>query len=302
MYGEYKSKYYKPHPRKPKTFVIEGVEYPIKEYCETHGLNYAIVNERINSGYPPEVAVSPDKLKRIAKKICANCGKSFVTDKAAQKWCCENCKSECRAKQKKHKPIVYNGIAYTQTEFCKIHGVSVGTFQSRIKRGLTLDEAIQKEFTKTCPICGKEFAAKNTGIKYCSTTCHKRAATGKGPYKKPHTCNCIVCGKEFETIRDDAKTCSRKCNAAWSRIDRNKRYTHLKKIGKFDASITLPNVYDAFDGVCQMCGQKLYFDGDSNGDKYPSIDHIKPISKGGSHTWDNVQLLCRGCNVIKSNN
>ena len=183
MYGEYKSKYYKPHPRKPKTFVIEGVEYPIKEYCETHGLNYAIVNERINSGYPPEVAVSPDKLKRIAKKICANCGKSFVTDKAAQKWCCENCKSEHSAKQKKHKPIIYNGVKYTLTEFCKIHDISVGTFQSRIKRGLTVNEAIQKEFTKTCPICGKEFAAKNTGIKYCSTTCRKRAATGKGPYK-----------------------------------------------------------------------------------------------------------------------
>ena len=101
MYGEYKSQYYKPHPRKPKTFVIGGVEYPIKEYCKTHGLNYAVVNGRINSGYLPEIAVSPDKIKRIANKTCVNCGKVFATDKVAQKWCCENCKSECRAKQKK---------------------------------------------------------------------------------------------------------------------------------------------------------------------------------------------------------
>ena len=150
---------------------------------------------------------------------CDRCGREFERNSSV-KFGHIKCKCMCTPKKPtKFKYISYGGKTFTQTEFCKIHGISVGTFQSRIKRGLTLDEAIQKEFTKTCPICGKEFAAKNTGVKYCSNTCRNRALKGKGSYKKPHTCKCIVCGKEFNTIRDDAKTCSRKCNAAWSRID-----------------------------------------------------------------------------------
>jgi 5-methylcytosine-specific restriction endonuclease McrA len=37
------------------------------------------------------------------------------------------------------------------------------------------------------------------------------------------------------------------------------------------------------------------------GDSYPSIDHVRPISKGGSHTWDNVMLAHKGCNSKKGN-
>ena len=37
------------------------------------------------------------------------------------------------------------------------------------------------------------------------------------------------------------------------------------------------------------------------GNDYPSIDHIIPISKGGQHTWDNVQLAHMICNSIKNN-
>lgn len=33
---------------------------------------------------------------------------------------------------------------------------------------------------------------------------------------------------------------------------------------------------------------------------YPSIDHIIPVSHGGTHTWDNVELAHRYCNGVKS--
>lgn len=33
-----------------------------------------------------------------------------------------------------------------------------------------------------------------------------------------------------------------------------------------------------------------------------SHDHVKPLSKGGSHTLDNSQILCRRCNCIKHAN
>ena len=35
------------------------------------------------------------------------------------------------------------------------------------------------------------------------------------------------------------------------------------------------------------------------GAMYPSIDHVKPISKGGLHEWGNVQLAHFSCNSKK---
>ncbi|MFC5490617.1 HNH endonuclease [Dokdonella soli] len=29
------------------------------------------------------------------------------------------------------------------------------------------------------------------------------------------------------------------------------------------------------------------------------MDHVIPLSLGGTHTWHNTQCLCRSCNVSK---
>jgi 5-methylcytosine-specific restriction endonuclease McrA len=43
-------------------------------------------------------------------------------------------------------------------------------------------------------------------------------------------------------------------------------------------------------GLCAVCKTKL--------DKY-HIDHIAPLSKGGKHEFENLQLLCAPCNLTK---
>ena len=64
-------------------------------------------------------------------------------------------------------------------------------------------------------------------------------------------------------------------------------------------TINLTRLYMRDKGVCQICGRDIDFDCDPNSDDYPSIDHIKPLAKGGLHQWDNVQLACRRCNSLK---
>lgn len=52
--------------------------------------------------------------------------------------------------------------------------------------------------------------------------------------------------------------------------------------------------------ICQLCG--LPVDPSSKDKKLmASLDHIIPLSRGGSHTRDNVQLAHRGCNSQKHN-
>lgn len=43
--------------------------------------------------------------------------------------------------------------------------------------------------------------------------------------------------------------------------------------------------------ACQYCGSH----------KYLTIDHVIPVSKGGTHTWNNVVTACQRCNQYKSN-
>lgn len=49
-------------------------------------------------------------------------------------------------------------------------------------------------------------------------------------------------------------------------------------------------------GKCAICAKKLKCDGP---EKY-HIDHIQPISKGGSNWITNIQLACQSCNLTKS--
>ena len=46
--------------------------------------------------------------------------------------------------------------------------------------------------------------------------------------------------------------------------------------------------------TCQMCGAKAP-------EVELHIDHIIPVSKGGSNEIDNLQVLCKPCNLAKSN-
>lgn len=70
----------------------------------------------------------------------------------------------------------------------------------------------------------------------------------------------------------------------------------------YDNSITLKSVITRYDGICQICGKPVDLSDIKNGHikrNYPTVDHIIPLSKGGSHTWDNIQLAHMACNAGK---
>ncbi|RQM94427.1 hypothetical protein COR53_07845 [Staphylococcus pettenkoferi] len=72
-----------------------------------------------------------------------------------------------------------------------------------------------------------------------------------------------------------------------------------RKNGQFDADIDIYKLIERDGGRCYLCGDDVLFSYNFNHPKYPTIEHVVPISKGGTHSWDNVMVACRDCNTRK---
>ena len=119
--------------------------------------------------------------------------------------------------------------------------------------------------------------------------------------------SCRNCGKPF-VKEGQSRFCSDKCRKSSSKAQ---RYRHDdRRLRRMNASecdnITLDALINR-DGLnCWICGEPCDLE-DSfwidktfyAGNRYPSIDHVIPLAKGGTHTWDNVRVAHRICNSIK---
>ena len=98
-----------------------------------------------------------------------------------------------------------------------------------------------------------------------------------------------------------------RCTEKYKANKINNRMKRRAKVAIGNTDITLEKLYNRSGGICAICGNVCDYSDyriDNNifiaGNNYPSIDHIKPLSKRGSHTWDNIQLAHKRCNSIKS--
>lgn len=59
-----------------------------------------------------------------------------------------------------------------------------------------------------------------------------------------------------------------------------------------DITITLVKVFKRDAGHCALCKKWVQ-------PRHASMDHAFPLGKGGTHTWDNIQLSHLICNLRK---
>lgn len=138
----------------------------------------------------------------------------------------------------------------------------------------------------------------------------KAVIQDKAKDKPKYTIECKRCGEVFDANSKTRVFCSLKCaNRHASTIKTFKRRKRLEENGSAEWDISIYKLVKR-DKVCKLCGLPIdykdykltpekYFIAGGN---YPSIDHIMPVSKGGTHTWNNVQLAHCRCNTMKNDN
>ena len=120
-------------------------------------------------------------------------------------------------------------------------------------------------------------------------------------YKKPKKCE--YCGKEYHSQYLNAKYCSKRCKRKATGKDNASIRKRCKKYGVYyDPTVTRKRVLERDNYTCQICG-KICNPDDTTwgtfGPDFPTIDHVIPLAKGGTHTIENTQCACAMCNSYK---
>lgn len=272
--------------------------------------------------------------RKIGVTRCEACGKELTRQQRhnRQVYCSRECflkvkgmepvrEHICKYCGKRFKPKDNNGITYCSRECayadkahkCKTCGKAIPGTKSKY----CSDGCKPK---RICVICGKEFIGIKTSA-YCSSECRKhsdcRKARARAESKhiseiKPTVCK--NCGNEFMPQYGNKlrKFCSNKCGIAYARKQYRKKHPEKKSEerhrrrarlhGSKMTPIDISAIYQRDNWVCQICGKRV-----NPNNKYPhplspSLDHIIPLSIGGTHEPRNVQLAHFRCNSLKSDN
>jgi hypothetical protein len=154
-----------------------------------------------------------------------------------------------------------------------------------------------------CEFCKTIFLPKIRVVgSYCSRECkikarNKRLSDERIASKKERVClHCsTVITKER---RADAKFCSAECNYKAHQLQRKLR-NRANEEGKRGYLRT--EICERDGWICQICKEPVERNAHHPNPLAPSLDHIIPVSKGGSSDPSNLQLTHLVCNLKRGN-
>ena len=199
------------------------------------------------------------------------------------------------------------------------------------------EEAIAKPLE--CQWCGDEFFRDSSGPgrgrfrRYCSDSCSRAAVAKKaadhrrtdewrrwyqervdsGHYQRKsqerrkanpnpvHSGECEYCGAATSWVGKQKKrrTCdSEACKRQYATDRGHARRVKIR--GTSTEFVSRVEIFNRDEWVCQLCSEPIDKDAAWPDGNSPVIDHIVPISRGGSHTRDNLQTAHAHCNAVKS--
>ena len=150
-----------------------------------------------------------------------------------------------------------------------------------------------------CVRCGKDFprpvskAGQFANQKFCSSECRLKAGYER---RMADALPCARCGDALPVPGHRRKYCSDDCSR--KNMSGNTHRRRAKRHGVDYEKVDPLAVFERDGWVCGLCGEPV-----DRRLQWPhplsaSQDHIVPISRGGSHTFDNVQCAHLECNLL----
>lgn len=172
--------------------------------------------------------------------------------------------------------------------------------------------------TQTCVGCGEQFTFTvkcGPRPEFCTKQCHsvsdKRKATKK---KYQRSDKRKVASKKYQQsdlgkaafkrhlLTDKGKASLKKyreSNLAKSSRAKKEQRRRAKKINAFIEDVDVHVLLDLQGGACFLCSQPILSDIKHPDPMSLSLDHIMPLARGGSHSYDNCAATHLRCNLVK---
>jgi len=249
---------------------------------------------------------------------CKLCGKEFNSLSNRHIFCSRNCNKKRQAISARENIKEKYICKYCKKEFKPKNSDRI-TYCSRECAFADKAAKPKEKIKPICIKCGKQIEGRNSS-KYCTIECYRQYQyeqyikyKNSDQYQKALNEKrekyesktkfiskvCKECGATYNA-KIKQKYCSFECREkATKRNENHKRrqreiHTSIKPIYKNE--ILLRD-----KGICQLCGKKINIKYVYPHPKSLSIDHIIPLSQGGTHEPKNVQVAHFICNSKKGN-
>lgn len=249
---------------------------------------------------------------------CVICNKGFTPRAKHQKCCSAECAKikEGNTKRRRGRLGGVSVVPICRCEMCfkLFRPIATDRMTYCSRRCSALDnfgkEYIQKDhwpeqscnvYFILCRHCGELFTSRN-GLQYCSVKCQRALAYCNSRERRGIQLNqkeCAVCGEVFQTYNSNRIVCSDMCQGQLRLDAKRRRRARLREV-KIETFAAV-EIFRRDNWRCKICGRKLSKNRKVPHPLAPTLDHIVPLSIGGTHERKNVQLSCFRCNSKKSN-
>lgn len=182
---------------------------------------------------------------------------------------------------------------------------SPDAYKRQRERQLRLNAEIRANTVRTCPVCDATFTPeKSLAKKYCSRKCLRKATK----YSKSRSCSVDGCDLPTMTRGKCAAHSHREGRDLGIRKDQpwnpRRKRNYQVRMGRLDGAkngdpVMLKKLIARGDRTCPECGNEIDLTIGYPHPMYRTIDHKKPLAKGGTHTLSNCQLMHFQCNAAK---
>lgn len=276
---------------------------PIPKYCSASCRSAAKYRRSREDGrWEAELAAARQRTKeRQAQEArpCPYCGALMTHPRRVQ----------CGAPECKRQYVNEKQRAF-QRRYKEEHG----NYHSRL-----YDRGKPRQYAITCQQCEREAVVTKRAARYCSHACWYEASHASHAQVEPawrptlivpsvlpvvilkplrrrwFSACCPMCAAWFVTDNPRDQNCSPRCGRRAAK-DRRRALER----DAFVAPVNRRSVYERDRWVCQLCREPVARGKAVPHPKAPTIDHIVPLARGGTHEPANVQLAHYLCNSIKS--